>query len=490
MSAHPLEEIARDRDSDGLAPAERATVRAHLAECASCRAYAEELARNDRLLSQRESVRSMPPFRARGRSGSALPAVLAATAVAALVVVTALGIARENGATPVVGASPTPPSSNASAAPATPSATAGAPAASASAAPTPTPTAGASVGTGPLTGNWIFVGKRIADPAVPRATVEIWGVPLGGGSSRLAYTYSVSIGGAPEGALDNAPYLRRQFSPDGKQIVLSVEGDLVIVELETGRARSLGVSGAFPAWSKDGSLIAFVRSAPVGQVVPPPTVVAVVAPTGGTPRDLVTTAEPMQSVEWAPDGRSLLVPTADGLALVEVASSRVVRTFERAGRGSSSVAHWRRGGSPEIALAESACTQGSTRIAVVADASAGERTLVDTGACGAVQLRDPRWNPVSGELLYIRARVSAGVEPSDYVVHLVDASGRDSVTPLRAYEATWSWDGAQIVYIVKADAASYGATVSSAARSDPNAQRELLRAGAGATFFSVASLSY
>jgi hypothetical protein len=491
MSAHPREDIERDREPDGIGPSERAALRAHVAECAECRAYADELAHNDRVLSEREPVPVLPAFSARPRSRGTAPALLGAAAVLVLVTVTAIGIARDNGTSPVVGASPTSPASSASGVP-TPTGTAGAPSSpppATNAAPTSSPNA--TGGTGALTGNWIFVGKRIAEPSNLRARVEIWGVPLSGGPARLAYAYSTSTGGAPETALDAAPYLRRQFSPDGKQLVISVDGELVIVELETGAARPLGLPGTFPAWSKDGSLIAFVHPGPVGSVVPPPTFVAVVAPTGGAPRDLAVTVEPMQSVEWAPDGRSLLMPTTNGLALVEVPSGRVTRTFDRVSRGFGSAVQWRRGSSPEIVLAESSCTQGSARIAVVADASSAERTLVESGACGAVQLRDPRWNPAnSSEVLYVQARVAPGVEPSDFAVHVVDASGRDAGLSLRAYEATWSWNGAQIVYIVKSEGAPYGTVLAVAARADPGAQRELLRAGSGAVFFSVASLSY
>jgi hypothetical protein len=492
VSDHPRADIERHREPDGLGAAERAALRAHLAQCAECRAYAEELARNDRLLSAREPMRSLPPFAARRRSGGSVLAFLAAAAAVALVVVTALGIAREGAIAPGVGASSKP---GTSLAPVTTASAIPTPSAASSATPSIAPTAspGSSAGTGTLSGNWIFVGKRISDPSAPRATVEIWGVPLDAGAARLAYAYSTSTGGAPEAALDSAPYLRRQFSPDGKQLVLSVDGELVIVELESGRARTLGLAGTFPAWSKDGSLIAFVHPGPVGEVVPPPMHVGVVAPTGGAPRDLAVTVEPTQSVEWSPDGRSLLLPSADGLALVDVATGRVLRTLDRVGRGTPAVAHWRQGGSPQIVVVDNECTQGNARIATVADAAAPMQTLVDAGLpCDRVLLRDPRWSPAApSELLYVRARQSPGIEPSDEVVHLVDAaSGRDTATTLRAYEATWTWSGRQLAVIVKSANAPYGTVVALASRSDLAVQRELLRASGGAVFFSIASVNY
>ncbi len=488
MNGHPREQIELEREPDGLPPSERAALRIHLASCAECRAYAVELARNDELLSRRERVTQMPPIWLR-RRGSALPGVLAAAAIVVFVVVTAIGVARENASRPplVLGS----PSATVVGS-ATPVGTNGSPLPSPTPSPSVSPIATASNGLGALTGQWIFVGKFVQPVNASRGRVEIWGIPLRGGPARLAYTYDVSIGGAPEGALDNTPYLRRQFSPDGRQLALSIDGELVVVELETGRVRRLGVSGSFPSWSKDGALIAFAHESPAAEVVPPPMQLAVVAPTGGATRDLGVTVQPRQSAEWSPDGLSLLVPTADGLALVDVTSARVLRSFGRLGVGSPSLAHWR-GSGPQIALVDNGCGQGTARLLVSNDAAAPTRTVVDSGtSCEQVLLRDPRWNPsTSSEILYVGARQSPGAEPSDYVVHLVNVgTGTDRSLGLRAYEATWTWTDGQIAYIEKSDNAPFGAAVIVAAAADPTTQRQLLRAESGARFFSIAVVGY
>jgi hypothetical protein len=122
---------------------------------------------------------------------------------------------------------------------------------------------------GTLAGDWIFVGKQVPYPDNIWAEVQIWAIPLDTGRPRIALAYDVSLGGIPEAIFDNTPRLRRQFSPDGTRVVVSLNGALVVVDLQTGARQPLGVSGYFPAWSKDGSRIAYVSYLPVAQVVPP-----------------------------------------------------------------------------------------------------------------------------------------------------------------------------------------------------------------------------
>jgi dipeptidyl aminopeptidase/acylaminoacyl peptidase len=321
------------------------------------------------------------------------------------------------------------------------------------------------------------------------AEVQVWAIPLDGGAARLALAYDVSLGGIPEAIRDNAPHLRRQFSPDGTQIVVSVNGGLVVVDLRTGRVRPLGVSGYFPAWSKDGSRIAFVSYLPVGQVVPPEQAIFVIAAGGGTEKEIAQVGYAGQTVEWSPDGSKVIAAAQDGIALVDVATGRVLRRLSDLA-SYVSFASWR-AATPQIAIATGGCDQTS-KIIGLDDATAGARTLLDTKErCPNIGVQDPRWNPASpDELLYVTTRANVGAMPHEYRAHILNVrSLRDTTLPFDAYEATWTWQGDSVVYVKRAATGFYGDSVR-VWRRDGSAERVLLADTESPSFFSVASLLY
>ena len=178
--------------------------------------------------------------------------------------------------------------------------------------PSASQSAVAGVRTNPmglLSGNWIFVAKQLVHQAQTES--QIWAVPIAGGTPKLAVAYDVPSGGTPGALIDNAPYIRREFSPDGRRMVIAVNGELVVVELESGRARALGVKGSFPSWSRDGAQVAFLIAAPnPGAIGPDVTVAVVAADGGGLVRTLGSFIGAYQSLEWSVDGANLLVPKA------------------------------------------------------------------------------------------------------------------------------------------------------------------------------------
>lgn len=342
---------------------------------------------------------------------------------------------------------------------------------------------------GRLTGNWLFVGKQVPGALNVRAEVQIWAIPLDGGTPKFAFGYMVSLGGAPEGIFDNTPYLRRQFSPDGTRMVVSVEGRLVVVDLVTGQSKHLGVSGYLPSWSKDGSRIAFLFQVPVASVVPEDAIG--VMPAGGGPvRQMTLVGYARNSVEWSADGSMFVIAQPDGLAIVDASSARVIRRIAEVSQAGSSFAHWR-AKTPQVAIAVTGCEQATARLIALDTAVSAPRTLLDTGErCAPLNIRDPRWNPVGEEILYVSARAQGGIEATEFRTHLVDlATGTDRVLPLIAWEATWTWDGSAVAYVAKGPASVYGNAVR-VWRRDGSGERELLRAAERDSFFSVASLSY
>jgi dipeptidyl aminopeptidase/acylaminoacyl peptidase len=343
---------------------------------------------------------------------------------------------------------------------------------------------------GTLTGNWIFVGKQVPYPHLIWAEVQIWAIPLEAGAPRIAFAYDVSLGGAPEAIFDNAPRLRRQFSPDGVRVVVSVNGGLFVVELTTGQVRPLGMTGYFPAWSKDGSQIAFLSYLPVEQVVPPEQAIFVVAASGGAAREIARVGYLGQSVEWSPDGSTVIVATKEGIAIVDVGSGRVLRRLSDLA-SHVSFANWR-AATPQIAIATGCNQTSTTKLIVLDDARAPERTLLDTGErCPALTVQDPRWNPASlDELLYVAARANAGAMPHEYRAHVLNVrSGREATLPLDAYEATWTWQGDAVAYLRRAATGFYGDSVR-VWRRDGSSERVLLIDTENPSLFGISSLRY
>ena len=343
---------------------------------------------------------------------------------------------------------------------------------------------------GTLAGDWIFVGKQVPYPNNIWAEVQVWAISLATGAPRIAFAYDVSLGGIPEAIFDNTPHLRRQFSPDGTRVVVSVNGALMVVDLQTGARQPLGVSGYFPAWSKDGTRIAYLSYLPVAQVVPPEQAIFVVPAAGGPEREIARIGYRSQSVEWSPDGSNVIVALQDGIALVDVASGRVLRRLSDLAIGIS-FATWR-SAVPEIAVATGSCDQTTTKLIGLDDAAASERTLLDTGQpCPAVGVQDPRWNPASdNELLYVATRANLGAMPHEYRAHILNTrSGRDATLPFEAYEATWTWQGDAVAYVRRAATGFFGDSVR-VWRRDGSGERVLLTDTESPNLFGIASVRY
>ena len=370
---------------------------------------------------------------------------------------------------------------------------------------TPAPTASASsaaeplstvhtTALGQLTGNWLFYGVQIPRPERNRIEIQIVAVPVGGGAAKTVVAFDAAI--PTQGIFDNTPYLRRQFSPDGKRMVFSIDGQLVVIDLVTGQAKRLYLDlfehrwnlaqGLYPSWSKDGSQIAFIFAEAInfaGRI-------GVVPAAGGSPRELAGEISAGNSLEWSPDGSRILFirPGGDAsfMAIMDVASGQVHVLPELAGSSSP----WR-ARSPELAIAIQYCSEGyvgpgkQAKIVTIDVGTDSVRTLVDVADPCAVGLGGLRWNPaVPDELLYIAAGVN------NLETHVLNiATGKDTRLPISAYEATWTWDGSAVAYLAKSPGSSLGSAVRVWKR-DGSGETELRRATDGEAFFSIASVNY
>jgi hypothetical protein len=347
---------------------------------------------------------------------------------------------------------------------------------------------------GEVTGNWLFYEVQIPRPERNGVEVQIVAVPAGGGAATTVVAF--------DGEHPKSSYLRRQFSPDGRRMVLSINGQLVVIDLVTGQAKPLGVQGLYPSWSRDGSQIAFAFINPEpshpGYAFP---VMGVMPAAGGSPRALASAQSDAHSVEWSPDGSQIFVyyphtgpcTSPEGCigahVTMEVASGRIGPTQIARVSG----AHWRVG-SPELAVLIQTCGQPAEdqRIVGIDVRTGRERTLVDvTDQCTEVELSDPRWNPaVANELLYVARRGTAGVAADYFEAHVVNISnGQNTRLPISAYEATWTWDGSAVAYVAKSPGSGFGSAVRVWKR-DGSGETELRRATGAEAFFSIASVNY
>jgi hypothetical protein len=422
-----------------------------------------------------------------------------ATTAMILALVTAVGCVPEQIVVPsdsptATQSQPAVPSEVASAAPTSSAPTSSAP--TSSAAPSVQPLALQTKPVGPLRGQWIFVGKEIAKPpSLMEREIQIWAVPLDGRSPVQAVSYPAGVSFVPT-LSDLTPYLRRQFSPDGTRLALSVQGELVIVDLSSGQVGRLGTQGVLPAWSKDGSQIAYVNWA-TQSFVNGDARIWIVPVSGGPSREIPAPGGMnVTPVEWSPDSTQLLVASADGIDVVDARSGGVVRHLNE---HAWAFGHWR-SATPQIALPTVASPGAPvvSRLVALDNSLAPERVLLeskqsfDAGgvASPSISFSDPRWSPAGNEILYIETH-QTGTGPSGFRTHVYElTSGRDTVIPVDAYQATWTWDGRRIVYLTPSvDFRNYGSSLRIANR-DGTGSRELLGGGNNTFFFNVASLNY
>lgn len=340
-----------------------------------------------------------------------------------------------------------------------------------------------------LHGDWAFALK----------SGELWAVPVSGGAEvnvarftdRLDTTISYPGSNLP------ANELRRQLTPDGRRLVLSVGEDvaggpryrLALVDLGRGALMQVVREDADlirPAISPDGTKIAYVRRSLGAPSAFGDDGLWVINADGTGARRLSPGADGLFTwiFGWTPDGRGVIFDSLEwsaGPLVIDIASGTrtlvggfVPRSWLMLGNDFA----FRTGRSPSIVAGLSSTAFQGEYSLVVADRAGGpQRTLVAEGNTFFL-LGVPRWNPKSDEILY---RHVIKLDQIEFFV--ADLTGAHTRIPLalRPFLADWTSDGAGIVYLSQGFTAAGGilATAVHVARRDGSGDRELLSLPAG-----------
>jgi WD40-like Beta Propeller Repeat len=352
-------------------------------------------------------------------------------------------------------------------------------------------------GVGQLAGDWVFMlrrstlmGSRPHAPGVEtiapmdRAVDTLTLVPIAGPETRTVsvVTFLSNLGDG----IVATNLLNAQFSPDGDRLVLSVgtrgpQGGvrlgLVIIELTSGNMFDLTTDPSYhddtPAWSPDGSWIAFSRrTVRDGRDA---AVWIIAATPGSQPRALMS-----QQVDgprrrthiygWTPDGR--LIGMTRGHDDVEfwdasftgvcapgaaVCGPPPMTSFNGVVAGSRAAIDWRVK-TPQFvgAFAEQPNGSVAPSIAIADGPSTLLRTVAKATESPSGSLLRPRWRPGSDEVLYL---ASPAPRTGDHKLMIIDTtSGASRLLLERPFpmQAEWTPDGSGIAWV---EAASVGFAV-------------------------------
>lgn len=154
---------------------------------------------------------------------------------------------------------------------------------------------------------------------------EIWRVPLDGSpAAKIPFTVNAEVAVGPavefEYPIEDTPtFTVKQIrdavpSPDGRRIAFTALDRLYVMDLPGGAPRRLTTANTgeyHPAWSPDGSAIAYVTwNDTAGHIMRVPV-------TGGRPTQLTRVSGYYQQTAWSPDGRRIVAIRADTRNLKE-----------------------------------------------------------------------------------------------------------------------------------------------------------------------------
>jgi Tol biopolymer transport system component len=279
---------------------------------------------------------------------------------------------------------------------------------------------------------------------------ELWRVPVDGQpAARIPFEVDEDIAIGPEVRfayrVDTGMVQVRQIrdavpSPDGRRLAFSALGRLYLMDYPNGTPRRVTTSEEgehFPAWSPDGSAIAFASwdDRAGGHIYR-------VATTGqAAPQRLTTVAARYAQLAWAPDGRRIVA--------VRAAAREMQETLERFGSGlGAEFVSVPAAGGPVTVIAP---TGGRTTPHFGAD---GERLFSYSAAEGLVSMR---WDgtDVKGHLKVTGATQPGGTTPPPAGLILMAPSGDQALAQvgMDLYVVTVPYVGGQTPTVSVADPA-------------------------------------
>ncbi len=291
-------------------------------------------------------------------------------------------------------------------------------------------------------------------------------IPLGRLASGLVALAIAGIGVVlvARGFLGGEPGVRRGASPSMDRLaVVMLEGtyvgkgaDSIYLVNEDGTGLERIVEGRAPAWSPDGSQIAFRRGNP-NRGGGLDTTIYVAGADGSGERVVVTGVSGEASGEsgppvWSPDGRLIAFDTLEGIYVVAPDGSnlRQISRYE----GEQSCYDLQPSWSPDgtrLAFAVLCDGEGDGIWTVELDGT-DRSQLLSPGSHGIAELTQPAWSPDGTKMAFVGSSKTGpqGESQRDIWVMNADGTGARRVTDGSAPVAdpSWSPDGAQIAYWV------------------------------------------
>jgi Tol biopolymer transport system component len=232
------------------------------------------------------------------------------------------------------------------------------------------------------------------------------------------------------------------WSPDGSRIVFSDRSSLHVVKANGGVLRRLthcsvtlthSASGAItgwdkkscqdlsPAWSPDGSRIAFARMGNTGEIL------HVVNADGSGSKPLTRLLRYASDAVWSPDGRSIAFDTLDGAHTVHADGSHLTLLVSGPPGSGPGLPSWSPDGTRILYASTpgySTHSGGHYRLEVwVMNANGTGRRRLYHSACCTGGPGYPIWSP-DGKYIAFDAEVSAHSQLRSSGVYLMDADGR------------------------------------------------------------------